>query len=106
MSAKEYAKAIREELYRQNKSVLEVTDDLWLAISDNIEKFAEQAVEEYKSKVIERLKAIEKETLIKTEELYKDLNLSPAAIFAGSNSTLVTIAKCIEIVKSGGVADE
>ncbi len=38
MSAKEYARAMREELYRQNKSILEVTDDLWLAIADNMEK--------------------------------------------------------------------
>lgn len=48
MSAKEYARLMREELYRQNKSVFEVTDDLWLAIADNMEKFAEQAVAEAK----------------------------------------------------------
>ena len=104
MSAKEYARLMREELYRKNKSVLEVTDDLWLAIADNMEKFAEQAVEEYKNQVIEQLKTIEKETLIKTEELYKNLNLSREAIFSGSNSASVMLWKCIEIVKSGGVA--
>lgn len=106
MSAKEYARLMREELYKKNKSVLEFTDDLWLAIADNMEKFAEQAVDEYKEKVIERLKEVDKEILIKTEELYKNLNLSPAAIFSGSNSALVMLGKCIEIVKSGGAADD
>ena len=57
-------------------------------------------------KVVEEMKKLEKETLVKTEELYKNLNISPQAIFAASNSALVMLGKCIEIVKSGGVSDD
>ncbi len=93
MSAKEYARLMREELYRQNKSVLEVTDDLWLAIADNMEKFAEQAVEEYRIKTVKQL---EKERNFLFDE-------KGCCYSAREN---ITIDKAIEIVKSGGVADD
>lgn len=92
MSAKEYARLMREELYRQNKSVLEVTDDLWLAIADNMEKFAEQAVEEYKEMIAEQLENV------KTN--FIGMGTLQSAYFDKG------IDKAIEIVKSGGVADE
>ena len=96
MSAKEYARLMREELYRQNKSVLEVTDDLWLAIADNMEKFAEQAVEEYKGKVVKRLEELEDWN----NEKFKD---SPCKFGEGYGCC---IDEVLEIVKSGGGADD
>lgn len=90
MSAKEYARAMREELYRQNKSILEVSGDLWLKIADNMEKFAEQAVEEYKERAVERLEGA------KTN--FIGMGTLQSAYFDKG------IDKAIEIVKSGGVA--
>lgn len=92
MSAKEYARLMREELYRQNKSVLEVTDDLWLAIADNMEKFAEQAVEEYKEMIAEQLE--------NAKTNFIGMGTLQSAYFDKG------IDKAIEIVKSGGVADD
>lgn len=92
MSAKEYARLMREELYRQNKSVLEVTDDLRLAIADNMERFAEQAVEGYKERAVEQLEGA------KTNFIGKG-TLQSAYFDKG-------IDKAIEIIKSGGVADD
>lgn len=92
MGAKEYARLMREELYRQNKRILEVTDDLWLAIADNMEKFAEQAVEEYKERAAEQLEN-EKTNFI-------EMGTLQSAYFDKG------IDKAIEIVKSGGVSDE
>lgn len=92
MSAKEYARLMREELYRQNKSALEVTDDLWIAIADNMEKFAEQAVEEYKERAVEQLE--------KAKTNFTGMGTLQSAYFDKG------IDKAIEIVKSGGVADD
>lgn len=92
MSDKEYARLMREELYRQNKSVLEVTDDLWLAIADNMEKFAEQAVEEYKEMIAEQLENV------KTN--FIGMGTLQSAYFDKG------IDKAIEIVKSGGGSDD
>lgn len=94
MSAKEYARLMREELYKKNKSVLEVTDDLWLAIADNMEKFAEQAVEECKNNIIKNLE--------ERIERYKSLNPDDEIIDVSIKET----QRIIEIVKSGGVSDE
>ena len=98
MSAKEYARIMREELYRQNKSVLEVTDDLWLTIADNMEKFAEQAVEEYREKISEQLENLKRRywfTIANT----RDEKLDCAYQNVGN-----ALDRAIEIVKSGGVA--
>lgn len=96
MSAKKYARLMREELYRQNKSVLEVTDDLWLAIADNMEKFAEQAVEEYKSKVVKRLEELEDWN----NEKFKDY---PCKFGEGYGCF---IDEVLETIKSGGISDD
>lgn len=88
MSAKEYARLMKEELYRQNKSVLEVADDLWLAIADNMEKFAEQAVEEYKEMIAEQLENV------KTN--FIGMGTLQSAYFDKG------IDRAIEIVRSGG----
>lgn len=92
MNAREYARAMREELYRQNKSILEVTDDLWLAIADNMERFAEQAVEEYKIKTVEHLG--------KAKTNFIGMGTIQSAYFDKG------IEKAIEIVKSGGVSND
>lgn len=92
MSAKEYAKLMREELYRQNKSVLEVTDDLWLAIADNMERFSEQAVEEYKGKVVEQLE--------NAKTNFVGMGTIQSAYFDKG------IDKAIEIVKAGGIMND
>lgn len=91
MSAKEYARLMREELYRQNKSILEVTDDLWLTIAGNIEKFSEQAVEEYKELIAEQLE--------NAKTNFIGMGTLQSAYFDKG------IDKAIEIVKSGGVVD-
>lgn len=92
MGAKKYARLMREELYRQNKSVLEVTDDLWLSIADNMEKFAEWAVEEYKERAVEQLE--------KAKTNFIGMGTLQSAYFDKG------IDKAIEIVKSGGAADD
>lgn len=101
MNAKEYARAMREELYRQNKSVLEVTDDLWLAIADNMEKFAQQAVEEYKNKIVEQLEEYAHSSICRTHK----------GICPYRNNDDMCCENCgavgaLEIVKSGGAADD
>lgn len=96
MSAKEYARLMREEFYRQNKIILEVTDDLWLAIADNMEKFAEQAVEEYKGKIIKKFEELEEWN----NEKYQ---YTPCKFGEGYGCC---IDEVLEIVKSGGVTDE
>lgn len=89
MSAKEYARLMREELYRKNKSIFEVSDDLWLEIADNMEKFAEQAVEEYKERAVEQLE--------NAKTNFIGMGTIQSAYFDKG------IDKAIEIVRAGGL---
>lgn len=70
MTAKEYASAMREECYRQNKDIMEVTADLWIEIADNIENLANQAVEDYKNAVIEQIEKVPTKTIETYSEGY------------------------------------
>lgn len=92
---------IMREQYKKNSAIAKVNLAGGFIQMENLIK--EQPTAYDVDKVIERLKEVEKETLLKTEEFYKDLNLSPQEIFAASNSELAMIGNCIDIVKSCGL---
>lgn len=88
------------------KALMEKAKDYFISPDGALRLIENQPTAYDADKVVEEMKKVEKETLGKTEEFYKNLNISPQAIFAASNSFLVMLRKCIEIVKSGGVADD
>lgn len=77
-------------------NILEVADDLHLTIVDNMEKFAEQAIEEYKGKIIKKFEELEDWN----NEKFKD---SPCKFGEGYGCC---IDEVLEIVKSGGIAND
>lgn len=55
MLARDYARGMREELYKTNKPVMKVSADEWLMIADMIEKLAVMAVENFRDLVVQEL---------------------------------------------------
>lgn len=96
MTAKEYARTMREECYRQNKDIMELTAELWLEIADNIENLANQAVEDYKNAVVNQLE--EHKERIKNRKERDILNV------VGKTNAKAAVEEDIEILKSAANA--
>lgn len=96
MTAKEYARAMREECYRQNKDIMEVTAELWIEIADSIENIANQAVEDYKNAVVNQLE--EHKERIKNRKERDILNV------VGKTNAKAAVEEDIEILKSAANA--